>query len=163
MEAHVGLVEGVVVAAWRVDRRRHVVERRFEHRDRLGIGALGRQRRRVRLDHSADLGQLAQKRGTRRLVVLPRHHIRIEQVPGLARCYPRPDLRPCFDQAFRGEHLDGLAQRGSAGGHRRAGLQGVAGTDLTAQDTPAERVHNLAVQVAMRVAGRNRGHAEVRV
>jgi len=164
MEAHVGLVEGlVVVAPGTVDRRCHVVEGGFEDRDRLSIGALGRERRRVRLDHRPHFRQLAQERGARCLVVLPRHHVRIEQVPGLARRHPRPDLRLRFDQPLRRQDLDRLAERGSAGGHRRAGLQRIAGTDLAAQNAPAERVHDLAVQVAMRVAERNRGHAEVRV
>jgi len=157
MEAHVGVVErGVIAAARTIHGRDHLVERRLQRRDRVTIGADGRQRRGMRLDDAADLGQLLEEGGPRRLVVLPGHDVRIEEIPGVPRRHPGADPGLGLDQPLGGEDLDRLAQRRPA--RRRRRIQGVARPQLAAQDTPAERVHNLAVQVAMRVAAGDRRH-----
>ena len=159
MKPQVGFVKGVEIgAAAARDGFHHVVERGFEQDDVGAVRARGGECSRSRLDHRADFRQLAQERGPRRLVMFPRHDVGIEQVPRLPRRDAGADLRLGLDQPFCGEHLDCLAQRGAAGRHRRPRLQRVSGLNVAAQDSTAERVHDLPVQIAVRVASGDVGH-----
>ena len=159
MKPHIGFVERVVVgAAAALDRLHHVGERVLEQGDVGPAGTRRGERGRIRLDHGAHFGQLAEERGPRCLVMFPRHDVGVEQVPRLARRDAGADLRLRLDQAFCRKHLDGFAQCRAAGGHSRPRLQRVARLDVAPQDPPAKGVHDLPVQIAVRVAARDGGH-----
>jgi len=97
-----------------VRRLLHVGVRIGDRFDVRGGGALGRQRRGVRLDHAPQLEQLAEKLHARHCRVTPAKHVEIEQVPMGGFQHPSPRARARIHQAFGGERLQHLAHHRAA-------------------------------------------------
>src|SRR3989442_6602908 len=99
VKSHVRLDERFEIGAGaRLRGLLHLLERVFERRDILRVGAGGGELRGCRLGDPAHLGHLAPQRIVDRAVLLPGEHVGIEQVPRVARAHARAGLWPRLDE-----------------------------------------------------------------
>ncbi len=155
MEAHVGFDERVDVNFRTCERGTHIPKGCLEGREGSGVGSPRGKRRGARLDHGADFGQLRQKHRARQAIMLPGHHVGVEQIPRLTRRHSRANLWLRLNQTLRRQHANGFSQGGTAGWQGRAGINGVTGANITVEDAAPEGVHDLPVQVGVGIAARD--------
>src|SRR5438093_844638 len=139
VELHVRLDERLEIGTRpRLRGMLHLLERVFERRDVLGVGAGSGKLRSRRFDDTADLGQLAQQRIVDRAVLLPGEDVGIEQVPRVARTDARAGFRPRLDEPFGGEHFHRLAHDRAARAEIGLGRQQVARPQIAAEDAASD-------------------------